>query len=78
MSTLSSPIPARPTTTRSDPASNTSAVTCVAERMISALRAGHRLQQFVGREVQGDVDIMAGRGQPIEAARGQGFGYQHT
>ena len=36
-STLSSPMPARPTTTRSVPASSTSAVTCVADRMISAL-----------------------------------------
>ena len=34
-STLSSPIPARPTTTRSVAASSTSAVTCVADRMMS-------------------------------------------
>ena len=36
VSTLSSPMPARPTTTRSCPAASTSAVTSVAERMISA------------------------------------------
>ena len=41
-STLSSPMPARPTTTRSAPASSTSAVTWVAERMTSALGAGHQ------------------------------------
>ena len=35
-STLSRPMPARPTTIRSVPASSTSAVTCVAERMMSA------------------------------------------
>jgi hypothetical protein len=35
-STLSSPIPARPTTTSSVPASRTSALTCVALRMINA------------------------------------------
>ncbi len=35
-STLSRPIPARPTTTRSRPASMTPAVTCVADRTISA------------------------------------------
>lgn len=35
-STLSRPIPARPTTTRSVPASSTSAVTVVADRMIRA------------------------------------------
>jgi len=35
-STLSSPIPARPTTRSSSARSNTSAVTFVAERMISA------------------------------------------
>ena len=35
-STLSRPMPARPTTTRSAPASSTSAVTCVAERMMRA------------------------------------------
>jgi hypothetical protein len=35
-STLSSPMPARPTTTRSVPAASTSAVTVVADRMTSA------------------------------------------
>ncbi|CAB4588257.1 unannotated protein [freshwater metagenome] len=35
-STLSKPIPARPTTINSSACSNTSAVTCVAERMIRA------------------------------------------
>ena len=35
-STLSSPMPARPTTTRSAPAASTSAVTWVAERMMRA------------------------------------------
>ncbi len=35
-STLSRPIPARPTTTKSVPAASTSAVTVVAERIISA------------------------------------------
>ncbi len=36
MSTLSSPMPARPTTSRSRPAASTSSVTIVAERMINA------------------------------------------
>ena len=36
VSTLSRPMPARPTTTRSVPAARTSAVTSVAERMMSA------------------------------------------
>jgi len=35
-STLSSPTPARPTTCSDVPAASTSAVTCVAERMMSA------------------------------------------
>src|SRR5918994_2173010 len=39
-STLSSPMPARPTTTRSVPASSTARETCVAERMIRAAAPG--------------------------------------
>ena len=51
-STLSRPMPARPTTTRSVPASSTSAVTWVAERMISAAAPGTTLDQLVGRQAR--------------------------
>ena len=49
-STLSRPMPARPTTTRSVPAASTSAVTWVALRITSAGRAGDRGEQLLGRE----------------------------
>ena len=47
-STLSSPIPARPTTMRSRPASSTSAVTWVSERMISAAAPGTAWRSSAG------------------------------
>ena len=52
-STLSSPMPARPTTTRSAPAASTSAVTWVAERMMSACGAGDGREQLGGGQARG-------------------------
>ncbi len=75
-STLSSPMPARPTTIRSDPAASTSSVTCVAERMISACAPGIDLEQFVGGQVEADVDVVAGGTEAIEASVGDFFGDQ--
>ena len=73
-STLSSPIPARPTTTSSEAASSSSASTCVAERMISACAVDDRAAQLLGGEVGTDVDGVTGLTEPIQAALGDLFG----
>ena len=73
-STLSSPIPARPTTIRSVPAASTSAVTWVAERMISASAPTIAAEQLLGRQIGLDVDGVAGRAETVETAFGDRFG----
>ena len=75
-STLSSPMPARPTTTRSRPASSTAAVTLVAERMMRAWAPSTASSSSFGRQVEAHVDLVAGRPQAVQAAVGDGFGYQ--
>ena len=75
-STLSSPMPARPTTTRSVPASSTSAVTVVAERMIRACAPVTSVEQLLGRRPELDVDVVAGGAEPVEAAVGDRLGDQ--
>ena len=75
-STLSRPMPARPTTIRSDPAASTSSVTLVAERMIRALRADDHLEQIVGGQVEPDVDVVPGGTEAVEASVGDFFGDQ--
>ena len=70
-STLSSPMPARPTTTRSVPAASTSAVTVVAERMTRACGAGHGRHQLLGGQIELHVDLVAGFGHQFEAGLGQ-------
>ena len=73
-STLSSPMPARPTTISSGAASSTSAVTCVAERMTSACALGHRVEQTLGREPELDVDVVARGAQLLQPAVGDLLG----
>ena len=68
-STLSRPMPARPTTTRSAPASSTSAVTCVALRTISAAAPCTASSSCVGAEVEALVDVEAGSFERFDAAR---------
>ena len=66
-STLSRPMPARPTTTRSVPASSTSAVTCVALRITSAaapLRRGAIVA--AGISLAGSAAVMVGRHLSVE------------
>ena len=77
-STLSRPIPARPTTTSSVPASSTSAVTWVALRMMRADAPRTALEQLLRGQADGDVDVEAGRRQRVEAHLGQRFGDQHS
>ena len=76
-STLSSPMPARPTTTRSVPASRTSAVTWVAERTIRAWAPTMAAEQRRGVEVELDIDLVAGVGQWLEPALGQLLGDEY-
>ena len=73
-STLSRPIPARPTTTRSAAAASTSAVTCVALRITSAAAPWTASSSCLGSEVRLHVDVEAGRLHRLDAARGQRFG----
>ena len=72
-STLSSPIPARPTTTRSVPASRTSAVTWVSERMMRAAAPFTATASSAGRQPEADVDLVARVPQAGQAALGDGF-----
>ena len=76
VSTLSRPIPARPTTSRSLPAASTSSVTVVAERMIRAWAPAHGLQQLGRGQPLADVDLVAGRPQAVQPAVGDLFGDQ--
>ena len=76
VSTLSSPIPARPTTTRSWPAASTSAVTVVAERMMRAWAPTTASTQLLGAEVELEVDVVAGGPEAIEPAVGDLLGHQ--
>ena len=77
-STLSRPMPARPTTTRSVPAASTSAVTWVALRITSAATPGIAAQQLLGREAGLDVDVEAGGAHRVEPALGEGFGDENA
>ena len=76
-STLSRPMPARPTTTRSVPAASTSAVTVVAERMIRAWAPGDGGHQLLGGQPELHVDLVTGLGHQIEARLGQLLGDEH-
>ena len=62
-STLSRPMPARPTTTRSAPAASTSAVTWVAERMMRASAPLTASSSSLGGQAEADVDLVAGGAQ---------------
>ena len=76
-STLSRPMPARPTTTRSAPASSTSRVTWVAERMMRRSRAVHDVDQLVGVDrPEPDIDHVAGVTEPLEPAVGDLLGHE--
>ena len=76
-STLSSPMPARPTTTRSVPAASTSAVTVVAERMTRAWAPTTAATSSSGDRSELHVDLVAGLGHQVQARLGQLFGDQH-
>ena len=69
-STLSSPIPARATTFRLVAAASTSAVTCVALRMMSASYGRDLGGQVARREIGPDVDLEVLR-QQLETLLGQ-------
>ena len=77
-STLSRPMPARPTTTRSVPAASTSAVTVVAERMIRACAPFDRVEQLLGGEPRLDVDLVARLAEAVESAIGDLLSYEYT
>ena len=77
-STLSRPMPARPTTTRSLPAARTSAVTLVAERMIRAWAPGSGVEQLLGRQPEPHVDLVAGRPEAVEPPVGDLLGDEHS
>ena len=77
-STLSSPIPARPTTTRSVPAASTSAVTWVALRITSAATPGSAAHSSSGvRPVLTSTSRPAGAHR-VEPALGEGFGDENA
>ena len=78
MSMLSTPMPARPTTTSSSPASSTSAVTCVALRITSADAPLHRVEQLGGREPEPDVDLEPGGRHRLEPAVGEPLGDENA
>ncbi len=73
-STLSRPMPARPTTTRSGAASSTAAVTWVAERMIRAWADPNRVQQFRRRQPDRHVDLVPGLTQQRQSRLGDLLG----
>ena len=75
-STLSSPIPARPTTTRSVPASSTSAVTCVALRITIAAAPGIASIELLRAEPELHVDVEPRGAHRFQPALGQLFGHQ--
>ena len=76
VSTLSSPMPARPTTTRSCPAASTSAVTVVAERMIRAWAPAHGLEQLLGVRSSWRSTSWPAAAEAVEAAVGDLLGDQ--
>ena len=76
-STLSSPTPARPTTASDVPAASTSAVTCVAERMMSARAPGIAAEQLLGAQPLLHVDLVARLGQQVEPALRDLLRYQY-
>ena len=76
-STLSSPTPARPTTWSDEPAASTSAVTCVAERMISACGADDRFEQLLGAQPLADVHLVTRVGEQVEPALRDLLRYQY-
>ncbi len=69
ISTLSMPTPARPTTTRSRPASSTCAVTRVAERIDEGPGPYDGFEQLVGRQQKPHVHLVAGCRHQLEAVR---------
>ena len=73
-STLSSPMPARPTTSRSVPAASTSAVTLVAERMTRACAPSTAESSSSGVSPSLHVDLVAGLGQQVQTALGDLLG----
>ena len=73
-STLSSPMPARPTTTRSGAAASTSASTWVALRITNAATPGQHRDELLLREPDLLVDLEAGGAHQLETARGDRFG----
>ena len=72
------PIPARPTTTSSSPASSTSAVTWVALRITSADAPAHGVEQLGGRQPELHVDLEPGARHRLEPALGELLGDQHA
>ena len=77
-STLSRPMPARPTTTRSVPASSTSAVTVVAERMMRACAPFTAVSSSSGDSPVLHVDLVAGLAQALQAALGDLLGHEYS
>ena len=77
-STLSRPMPARPTTTSSSAASSTSAVTWVALRITSADAPRDRVEQRLGSESEAHVDLEPGAAHGLEPALGELLGDQHA
>ena len=75
-STLSRPMPARPTTSRTSAASSTSAVTCVAERMTSASAPEMASRSPSGVRCELDVDLVPGGPQLLERAVGDLLGHE--
>ena len=71
-------MPARPTTTRSEPASSTSAVTWVADRMISASAPFTSSSRVSGVTAELHVDVVAGLPEAVEAAVGDLLGDEDT
>ena len=77
-STLSRPMPARPTTTSSSPASSTSAVTWVALRITSAAAPRTASSELLGREPETHVDLESGAAHGLEPALGELLADQHA
>ncbi len=73
-STLSRPMPARPTTTRSAPASSTSAVTVRGRPDDEGVGALDHLEEVLGGQVEAEVHLVAGGAETGQAALGDLFG----
>ena len=76
-STLSSPIPARPTTTRSVPAASTSAGDRGGRADDQGLGADHGRHQLLGGQPELDIDLVAGLGHQVQTGLGQLLGDEH-